>query len=730
MRVVRRPRPSAGYFPTLTLAGAAAVAAFVIFTSATATAQDEAGEKSKFALDPIVVTATREAQPILSAPASISVLEKPDIQEARETTSLTEPLNQIPGVFAQDSGNYAQDTRIQIRGFGTRAAFGVREIKVLVDGLPETLPDGQTQLDGIDLDSMQRIEVLRGPASSLYGNASGGVIQFFTQDGPERPEATVRLLGGSYSLGKYELKGGGTWGPAKLFMQGSYFQIGGYREQSASQTGVINGKLRYDFGPNTTATLLLNGYDSPEAQDPGGLTTAQVHENRRQARKVNVDLDAGEEVQQVRLGGTASHRAGPHEFSGYAYALYRNFDSNLPVMTPGQGIVTFERVSPGGGARYVYSAPVLGLEQQFALGFDAQYQEDDRSRYTNDHGMRGALGVSQTEQVTGVGPYFREAVFVTPNLELSGGLRYDLVHFAVDTNFPTTENGSENFNALSPGGGVLYTASPWLSLFFNGSTAFQVPTTTELENPDGAGFNPNLEPQKALSFEMGSRAETDLIRGGLALYYVQIKDELIPFESTSGRTAFRNAGRSQRYGLEVNWDVFLPFNLRWSSAVTALHARFQDYVVDMKNFAGNHEPGIPPWQIYEEVMYRHSSGLFAAVEGFLVGGYFVNDGNSARSRGYEVVNLRAGYSTEIAGFTVAPFLGLNNVTNSLHDGTVRLNALNGSYYEPAPGFNVYGGIGVTRTLWLLRTVDGGLSASHHPRGSAGSLRSVQVAAEE
>jgi iron complex outermembrane receptor protein len=179
---------------------------------------------------------------------------------------------------------------------------------------------------------------------------------------------------------------------------------------------------------------------------------------------------------------------------------------------------------------------------------------------------------------------------------------------------------------------------------------------------------------------------------------LNLRDELVPFESESGRVAFRNAGRSRRYGLELDWQARLPFNLRWTSALTVLHARFVDYVVGGDDFDGNDEPGIPPWQVYEEIAWSHSSGLLVALEAFFVGGYFVDDANTARSRGYETVNLRAGYTRDFHGFAIGPFVGLNNITDSLHDGTVRLNALGGRYYEPAPGFNVYGGIAVTGTL--------------------------------
>lgn len=668
-------------------------------TAAIAAAEDEAVPRYEF--DPIVVTATREPESIMAVPASISVVDQPEIQDARATVSLAEPLNRIPGVFVQDSGNYAQDVRIQIRGFGTRSAFGIREIKVLVDGLPETLPDGQTQLDGLDLDAIRRIEVLRGAASSLYGNASGGVIQFFTEDGPDTPQAKLRLTGGSYGLGKVEVKGGGRAGDARLFVSGSYFHVDGYRDHSASQTGVVNAKLRWDPSPTTTATFLLNYYDSPEGQDPGGLTTAEVQASRRQARALNAALDAGEEVQQVRAGATASHSIGDSEISGYGYVLYRDFDNRLPIPAQaGDGIVTFQRLSPGGGGRYTYRGAVAGWQQQLSVGLDAQYQEDDRRRFANDAGQRGALGLQQQERVTGFGAYLREAVYLTSDVEVSAGVRYDVVHFAVDADFPpdAADSGSRTFDALSPAGGVVWSPAHGLSLFANAGTAFQVPTTTELANPDGAGFNPDLEPQTALSFELGGRIERSDLSAGAALYHIDIRDELIAFESDSGRTAFRNAGRSRRYGLELDGSVELLPGLRWNSAVTLINARFTDYTTATGSFDGNREPGIPPWQVYQELAYRHPSGLFAALEAFFVGGYYVNDANTDRSRGYPVVNLRLGYDRDLWGFGVSPFVGFNNLTDARYDGTVRLNALGGRYYEPAAGFNVYGGIGVTAFL--------------------------------
>lgn len=657
-------------------------------------------------LEPIVVTATRLPQPLDSVPAAISVVERPEIQDARPTVSLDEPLNRVPGVFVQNSGNFAQDFRVQIRGFGTRAGFGTREIKVLVDGLPETLPDGQTNFDSVDLDAIERIEVLRSPASSLYGNASGGVIQMFTEDGPETPGASLRLSGGSYDMQKYVLKGGGRAGAARLFVQASYFSLDGYRDHSRTQSTIVNGKLAYDVGPDTTVTLLLNGVDSPLADDPGALTRQEANNNPRQARPLNVLQNAGETVQQGRLGVVATHRLSVGALSAYAYGVYRDFDSSLPIpasVPPVQGgIVTFYRFSPGGGMQYAVTSPLLAWTQQFTAGVDVQYQDDDRRRFQNLRGQRGTLGLEQREQVTSVGPYIQEQVFITDALELSAGLRYDSVYYNVDVEVPpdSSDSGSQTLDAWSPAGGVRYTLLPSVTLFANIGTAFQVPTTTEFANPAGAGFNPDLGPQKAISYEIGARHESARLQAGLAAFFLNLRDELVPYElpDQSERTFFRNAGRSQRYGLELDWQAFLLPSLRWTSAITWIHAEYTDYTTPAGNFAGNIEPGIPPFQMYNELLYTHSSGVFAAFEAFAVNSYFVDDANLFSSPGYGLLTLRGGYERTFGNVSIAPFVGFNNLLDANYDGTVRLNAALDRFFEPAPGFNVYGGVVVRATL--------------------------------
>ncbi len=649
-------------------------------------------------LEPIVVTATRLPAPLADVPAAVSVVGRDEIHDGRPTVALDETLNRVPGVFVQNDRNFAQDLRVQIRGFGTRSAFGVREVKVLVDGLPETLPDGQTELDALDVGAVDRVEVVRGPTSSLYGNASGGVIQVFTAEPPGTPHASIRLTGGSYGLGKYDLEAGGRAGNAGVALHAAFVQLDGYREHAAAERGTLTAKLRYAIGEDTDVMVLLSGLDTLGAEDAGGLAGAEVRDDRRQARALNRELDAGEAVTQGRIGTVLSRHAESSDLSAHAYVLYRGFAGRLPILPEaGDGITAFSRVSPGAGIRYGRTLSVGGRESTLLAGVDVQDQADDRRRFANVGGRRGALGLAQDERVTSVGPYLRWTLLVRDDLEASAGVRYDRVRFDVDVRTPRAsgDSGTRTLAAWSPAGGIVWRPRRWLSLFTDIGTAFQTPTTTELANPEGAGFNARLQPQHATSVEVGARAALrELGTASVTGFYLDLEDTLIGFESLSGRTFFRNAGRSERYGVEADWQLDLTPELRWSMALTFLHARFRRYRTDAGDFAGNDEPGIPGGLLHGELLYRSAAGLYAALEAQLVDGFYVDDANTTRAPGYELFDVRGGWERAIGRVHVEPFVGIQNLTGATYDGVVRLNAAGGRFFEPVPRLNVYGGVGI------------------------------------
>ncbi|MDG1401250.1 MAG: TonB-dependent receptor [Candidatus Binatia bacterium] len=662
-------------------------------------AQEEAptstGETPPASIESLVVTGTRSPRPLQKNAASISIVGPDALTLARPGVSLGESLARVPGLLVQESGNFAQDARIQIRGFGTRAAFGIREIKVLVDGLPATLADGQTQIDDLDLAMTDRVEVLRGASASLYGNAAGGVVQIFTREPPENPGVTARVLGGSFGLLRASAQADTRWESGGGYLGATWMQQDGYRDHARTRSANLSGKAKWDLSDTIDLTLLLQAVDAPQAQDPGGLTIEEVEEDRRSARERNVLLRAGEEVQQVRLGLVGSYQDGPHSVDGNISLLYRSFFARLPILPQfGDGVVGFDRISPSGGLQYQWNGPLWGWTQRITTGLEVQHQNDDRRRWANEEGNQGALGLHQVEEVTGIGVFLREDFEILPEVELTGGIRYDAFFYAVDVRFPADsgDSGNRTMDRWSPSAGILWTPDSDLSVFASFSTAFQVPTTTELVNPNRPGFNDEIKPQTAQSWEVGSRYEHESLTLGLAFFLIDLQDELIPYETLSGRVAFRNAGRSQRRGVELEGSGKLPMGFGWTLAAAALDAKYISYTTDNGQFDGNAEPGIPPWQAFGELSWRGDSGLYLAAEVQGVGAIPVDDANLAKSPAYVTLGLRMAWTGMIGKhWQVQPFAGVRNLNGATYDGTLRINARGGRFYEPAARLNWYAG---------------------------------------
>ena len=643
-------------------------------------------------LDPVTVTASRTEA--ANSATGVSVIDWDQLRPTEMSLTIDEALRRVPGVFVQNSLNFAQDQRIAIRGFGTRAAFGVREIKLLVDGIPESSPDGQTQLDNLDLSSVRRIEVLRGPASALYGNASGGVIHLITDDFASRPYIESRLFGGSFGLQRYQARTGGRIGRLDYSLNGNWSTINGYRQHSGSENQFAGGKLRTSIDARSSLTTFFNYAHTPWSRDAGGLTRAEVDADRRQARARNVALDAGEEVRQGRLGFIYRNRLQPgHELEFMQYSLFRDFNNKLPIVpAAGDGVVEFNRIGIGGGVKYVWESEA----HQLVSGVDAEFQDDDRQRYANVGGTRGAPGLDQQESVRSIGTYLRNEFRLSEEFSLIGGMRYDNVLFEVDDAFLADgdDSAARTLDQLSWFTGLEWEARTNLHLFANISTAFQTPTTTELANPTGGGgFNTALEPQTARSHELGMRNRfSDKLHAELSLFVIHIDDELVPFTSPTGRDFFRNAGCSERRGAELSMEYRWSPQWSWNTSFTAMEALYQDYVTAGGDFSGNREPGIPQHQLFTEIRWRSERGWFSSLDLQFVDKLDVNDANTARNDAYTLLNLRLGLVSRLGRAMFTPFLALNNLLNVRYNGQTRLNAFGGRFYEPSPRFNLAGGV--------------------------------------
>jgi iron complex outermembrane receptor protein len=656
-------------------------------------------------LAPVVTTVLRTPLELARAPFAVAVTTRDEIQRARPGLALDEALRGVAGVQVDNRFNYALGERIAIRGFGARAQFGVRGVRVLVDGVPATMPDGQTNLNHVDLATLGRAEVIRGPASSMYGNAAGGVIQLESEAAPEAMiGGRVRTVSGSDGLLRLGATAGGQRDGAEYVLSGSRLRYDGYRAFNHATNDRVN--ARGSYGGAFGTARLSGSWVEYDAQNPGGLTDSLLRVDRTAAFPNNVRQQTGERGRQAQLGAGWSRTFGSTDIDAGAYGLTRTVDNPIPVR-----IVALDRQATGAHASANARGGVLGHAAHLALGVETQAQRDDRQNYLNALGARGALTLDQLEHVRSASAFSQAGVDVLPRLALLGGIRYDAFRFRVRDRFITPtdpdDSGERTLRAFSPSLGATLDIARPLTLYANYATAFETPTTTELANrPTGAGgFNPELQPQRTRSYEVGGkgRLSADWATGTwqLAAYRARVRDALVPFEveGAPGRQFFRNAGSAIHRGVEAAMFVVLPAGFGVRGAYTYTDARFERYVVGTSVFDGNRVPGIAPHRGDVDLTYSGAHGFFADADARMSSSTTVDDANLARSPGYVVTGLRAGFErVRLAGAEISPFVGATNIGNVRYNTSVTINAAGRRYFEPGPGRSIYVGVDVGGAL--------------------------------
>ena len=648
-------------------------------------------------LDPIEVTATRSLLAESDVAAAVSVIGADDVGRGRPLVSLAELLDQVPGLFVQNAGNFAQDLRLSLRGFGARSSFGVRGVAVIVDGIPQTLPDGQSQLDAIDPADVETIEVLRGPSSALYGNAAGGVIRITTRAPGTASAARFDQVVGRYGLidSRASLAGGSE--QLGLRLSAGRFDSDGFREHASVRQYRAGMQLRWQPDPDTRLTASAGYFDAPEEQDPGGISAETAAENPRAAREANVAFDAGETLEQWRFGAGLTHRFGANRHQQLrltGFAFLRDFANRLPFESGGQ--VAFDRTFTGLDGQYELDAPLAGLEQRLTLGVDLRRQDDDRERFDNLQGVRGPRVLDQRERVDSLGVYLQQRLRLGEDWTLRTGVRFDEVQLDVDDRFVDNgdQSGQRTWREWSPGIGVIWRAVESLSVYANLGSAFQTPTTTELANPadpgSGGGFNPALAPETARSLEVGLRGEIGgRLRYEAALYRARIDDAIVSFEvpefSGSGRDFFRNAGRATRAGIEVTASARLGENWRLRAGYTGTRFEFDRFVTPSGDFSGNRIPGVPRHRGYASLDWDGDAGWYAGGDLRAASSVPANNANTAASTDYATFDLHVGRRLSLSAVDLELSLGLSNALDERYTDNVRVNAFGGRFFEPAAG---------------------------------------------
>jgi iron complex outermembrane receptor protein len=648
-----------------------------------------------------VVTATRIGQPSLEVPASIDRLYDEELREGRPQVNLSESLGRVPGIVVLNRQNYAQDLQISSRGFGARSTFGVRGIRLIADGIPATMPDGQGQAATFDLGSASRVEVLRGPFSSMYGNASGGVINVVTEDGPEMPTAEAGFYAGSYDTWRTALKFGGQWGDLNAIGNLSRFSTDGYRDHSAAVRDQFNAKGRISLGADTSVTLVANGLRQPDTQDPLGLTRAQAQQNPQQSVVQATQFNTRKAIEHDQAGVTLDHAlTGATRVQAVAWTGSRFVEQYLAIplaaqaaVTSSGGVVNLDRGFGGAALRLFCDLPLGGRPLRLSGGIEYERMDELRRGYINNLGVQGALKRDEDNTVSSTDLFAQADWKFTERWSVNAGVRTSRVEFTSADHFIVAGNpddsGAKTYSATTPVAGVVYRLDQGSSLYANLGRGFETPTFVELSyrNPPATGLNFALEPSRSRHLEVGYKlVKPGVGRGSVALFDVATSDEIVVDQSSGGRTTYRNAGRTQRRGLELGAESLRdgPFEAR--GAFTYLEAQFQDPFGAVA--VGNVLPGVPKAQFYAEAAWRHApTGFRAAAELLYRDRVAVNDVNSEFTDAFTVVNLVFGFQQQGGRWRLSEFLRVDNVTDQGYIGSVVVNDANGRYYEPAPTRN-------------------------------------------
>ncbi|MCZ6917830.1 MAG: TonB-dependent receptor [Gemmatimonadetes bacterium] len=656
-------------------------------------------------LRPLEVSVTRQQSSISRIPFAISTVDRRELTRGRATLGFDEALVSVPGLFIANRYNPSLDQRVSIRGFGSRSAFGARGVKILLDGIPQTLPDGQGQLTNVEIASLGSVEVLRGPSSSLYGNASGGVIAL-TSVTPSltRATATLRAVAGLYPKradrrhNYVKLQGLFTApiGSGTLAVSGARTTSDGYREHSDAEINTFSLRLEQEVAMGTT--LLISGHFAvnPVLNNPGSLNAGEVDEDRSQANPRNVNADAGKNVRQSQLGVNLKKRYADGGSVGMTvFGLTRDLDNPLSFAN-----IQIDRRAFGARAQAEVPLALGSTASRWIFGVDLQRQRDDRLHRSPD---LSTVTRDQLERVTEIGPFTQLAIDFGERVSGIVGVRYDRVSFEAEDRLLTNgdDSGERVMSAASTSIGLVWRPHGAIQPYANISSSFETPTTTELANrPSGpGGFNPELDPQRAWNFEAGLRGA---VAGGrltysAAAFHVNVTDALIPFEvpSEPTRVFFRNAGKTRHRGIELAASARPAAGLTIVSAFTLADYTFQDFQTEDAVFDGNEIPGVPRQKFYGSVRYTSRVGLWVANDYNVASSYFADDANSVAIENWITADLRAGWEGDIGGWRIAPFVGVLNIFNEEYIGSVTVNAGFGRYFEPSPPRNGYLGVEIS-----------------------------------
>ncbi|MEH9215493.1 TonB-dependent receptor PqqU [Klebsiella quasipneumoniae] len=665
----------------------------------------------------MVVTAAPTTVSELDTPAAVSVVNGDDMRQAAPRVNLSESLGAVPGLQVQNRQNYAQDLQLSIRGFGSRSTYGVRGLRIYVDGIPATMPDGQGQTSNIDIGSVDTIEVLRGPFSALYGNSSGGVINVTSQTGTQPPTVEASSYYGSFGTWHYGMKATGAVGDGSHAGDVDYtvstnrFTTHGYRDHSGARKNLANARLGVRINDVSKLTLLLNSVDI-KANDAGGLTADEWRDNPRQSPRGD-QYNTRKNTRQTQAGLRYERQlSAQDDLSVMMYAGEREttqFQSipRAPQLKPSHagGVIDLTRHYQGIDTRLTHRGELL-VPVTLTAGLDYENMSERRKGYENfvmvngapQYGEQGALRRNERNLMWNVDPYLQTQWQLTDKLSLDAGVRYSSVWFDSNDYYITPGNGDDSgdasYHKWLPAGSLKYALTDAWNVYLSAGRGFETPTINELSyrSDNQSGLNFGLKPSTNDTVEIGSKTR---IGNGLltaALFQTDTDNEIVVDSSSGGHTSYKNAGKTRRQGMELGLDQQFGESWRLKAAWTWLDATYRTNVCGDASCNGNRIPGIARNMGYASFGYQPEQGWYAGSDIRYMSDIMANDENTAKAPSWTVVGLTTGYKWSYGRMDMDLFGRVDNLFDREYVGSVIVNESNGRYYEPAPGRNY--GIGL------------------------------------
>ncbi|MCF4553086.1 TonB-dependent receptor [Acinetobacter baumannii] len=666
------------------------------------------------------VEATRTDTGYLQTPASVFRIEAPQVDSSSQV-NLTEVVKGIPSLQIRNRENYAQDLQLSMRGFGARSTFGVRGIRLYVDGIPATMPDGQGQTSNIDLSSLDHVEVLTGPFSSLYGNSSGGTILTSTKEGQGKDSIELSYSGGSHdkSRARLVLQGGakGANEPSYI-ISSSYFDTDGYREHSGAEKVLNNAKLSWNLDDGSKINWVTN-YVKIHADDPQGLTHDQWNANPKQQVPFLKQFNVRKDIEQTQTGVTWSKPINDkNELYAMAYLGNRQVTQyqSIPKSTQDAsinhagGVIDFERNYYGADFRWTGKELLPNTTLSVGVALDAM--DEDRKGFENfnlvngqpSYGVKGNLRRDEDNTLWNIDPYLQASWQFLPTWRLDTGVRYSNVHYKSEDNYLSNgdDSGKTDYDKVLPSVALSWQILPELMAYVSYAKGFETPTFTEMAyRPDGqSGFNFDLTASTSDTYETGLKSQNQLGDFTLAVFQTKTKDDIVSAGNSNGRSTFRNADKTLREGVEFAWNKKLWRDLIATASYSYLDATFDADIPALGNIAqvssGNAIPGIAKNQAYASLAWQPSHGLYGGVDVQYMDKVYVNDTNSDAAPSYSVTSANVGYAWVIGDWKVNSFARVDNLFDKKYAGSVIVNDGNSRYFEPADGRNWSAGLRVIK----------------------------------